>query len=632
MTLEEIKKQLRTQPKSGHLQREMMVDDKSIDKEKCYAEFSVSSETPVLRWFGYEILDHSDTSIRMGRLSDGAAHRDGHYGDQIGVIEKAWLDPAERKLRVGVRFSQNTARAVEIFKDVYDGIRRNVSIDYEINEIRFEKEENDISYYRVTDWEPIHTCSTPDGADQHVGVGRSKDIEADINGSDINILINNNRGKNPMTEEEKKQAEEAVKAAQAEAKRSAAEKETLRIKGIRMMAHDLQRNIPGVKLEDEAEKFIQQDKTEIDFYNFCREKMRDPEAVRTPETHIDLSENDKKRYNLARAILAQSEGKADTLGIEKEVSDTLKKTVNSSSRGLLIPTNLMTIGGARNVRGKRAASFNYSTPAQGGNAVNEEPIAQSFIEYLHNNLVALQAGVVFMPGMTGEVPFIRELDQMIASWIAESATYSATGITYSRVVSTPKHIAAKTSLSRQMLLQSPYVNEPYVNRKLFGAISRGIDRDLFYGPGTTGRVAGVKNISGVHGTVGAAFDRSRAIAMKSAILADNAEIGSVCFCANPVTAGVLQDKPIADNYPAFLLNDDNVMVGRPLCESNQIDEGDLFYGVWSALYLLEWGYLDVSSNPYGSGWDAGDIEVRALHAVDVFAEYPQAFNVAEGVN
>src|ERR1035437_6709272 len=133
LTIEQIRKKLASRGEETYsLSREMAVSPDTIDKEACTAEFSVSSEYPVLRWFGYEILDHNTTSIRWGRLTDGCAHRDTHYGDQIGVVEKAWLDVAEKKLRVNVRFSKNTARAVEIFNDIVDGIRKNVSIAYDI--------------------------------------------------------------------------------------------------------------------------------------------------------------------------------------------------------------------------------------------------------------------------------------------------------------------------------------------------------------------------------------------------------------------------------------------------------------------------------------------------------------------
>ncbi|RJP64389.1 MAG: phage major capsid protein [Ignavibacteriales bacterium] len=641
MTIDDIKKKLNTEPNLRHLNREMAVDSSTIDKEKMYAEFSVSSETPVLRWFGYEILDHSSTSIRMARITDGAAHRDGHWGDQIGIIEKAWLDANERKLRVGVRFSKNTARAVEIFNDVVDNIRRNVSIDYDIFEIRFEKEVDDVSYYRIMDWEPIHTCNTPDGADPKVGLGRSKDNEPVVipiaveddnipdaiekfnreNGSNIKILINQNRSnKMPeLTDEQKKQILE-------DAKRDAEKTETLRVRGIRMMAKDLQRNVQHLNLDEKADEFVQQGKTELEFYNFCREEMKKPEATRTPEAHLDLSENDKKRYSLSRAVLGAIDGKLD--GIELEVSTTLKRAVNHTGKGILIPTNLL---GNKRERTQRTYQ-NVTTPASGGYTVNEVATSKSFVEFLQATSAFLNGGVTFMPGMSGDVPFIRELNELGYYWVAESGHPTGGGIMYSRTNATPKFIGAKTSISRAMLLQSEYVNEPYLNRKLYGAIKRGIDRAIGYGTGADNQPTGIKNVTGVHASDGAGFNRSKAIAIKKEILADNAEIGAVSWIANPVTAGVLQDKPIALNYPAFLLNDDNVMLARKLFESNQIDEGDLFYGVMSAIYLLEWGYIDLSSNPYGTGWDAGDVELRALHAADIYLEYPQSLSVAEGVN
>jgi hypothetical protein len=179
LKLEEIRKKLGQRgEQTFQLSRDMQVDETTIDKEGCTAEFSVSSEYPVMRWFGNEILDHQSTSIRWGRLTDGAAHRDGHKGDQIGIVDKAWIDSAEKKLRVKVRFSKNTDRAVQIFKDIVDGIRKNVSISYDIYDLVLESETENVDTYRITDWEPIHTCHTPDGADPTVGNGRSKEGEA----------------------------------------------------------------------------------------------------------------------------------------------------------------------------------------------------------------------------------------------------------------------------------------------------------------------------------------------------------------------------------------------------------------------------------------------------------------------
>ncbi|HBO2606025.1 TPA: hypothetical protein L4I38_006387, partial [Pseudomonas aeruginosa] len=79
------------------LQRSLAVDIGTLDTEQRTVEVAVSSEYPVRRWFGMEVLDHSPDSIDLTRLHAGAPLLDQHWR-QIGVVEKAWLD-GDRKLR-----------------------------------------------------------------------------------------------------------------------------------------------------------------------------------------------------------------------------------------------------------------------------------------------------------------------------------------------------------------------------------------------------------------------------------------------------------------------------------------------------------------------------------------------------
>jgi hypothetical protein len=45
-----------------------------------------------------------------------------------------------------------------------------------------------------------------------------------------------------------------------------------------------------------------------------------------------------------------------------------------------------------------------------------------------------------------------------------------------------------------------------------------------------------------------------------------------------------------------------------------------------------WGYILVEANPWGAGWAAGDIDVKAIIAMNLLGEHPEAISVAEGVN
>lgn len=128
----------------------------------------VSSELPVQRWWGTEILDHSPEAIDLSRLQDGAPVLLDHDPTrQIGVVEHAQAG-ADRRLMSTIRFSRATL-GEEVLQDVNDGIRRNVSIGYGIDEVVAAGEDT----YIVKRWTPYEISLTSIPADNQVGFGRS---------------------------------------------------------------------------------------------------------------------------------------------------------------------------------------------------------------------------------------------------------------------------------------------------------------------------------------------------------------------------------------------------------------------------------------------------------------------------
>jgi hypothetical protein len=148
--------------------RELKFDAKP-DLESRSFTIPVSSESPVERWWGTEILDHSPETIDMARLQDGAPLLLDHDPTrQIGVIEGASLG-ADKRLNATVRFSRSSL-GEEVFQDVLDGIRRNVSIGYRINDLKEEAE----GIYRAA-FSPMEISVVSVPADAGVGFGRSDD-------------------------------------------------------------------------------------------------------------------------------------------------------------------------------------------------------------------------------------------------------------------------------------------------------------------------------------------------------------------------------------------------------------------------------------------------------------------------
>ena len=150
-----------------------------INEENMTVDLSFSSEEPVKRWFGTEILDHSRESADLDRLNNSAAVLIDHYSDQIGVVEKAWIDTEEKKGKAVLRFSKSN-RGREVFEDIKDGIRKNVSFGYMVNAIDLEKEKDGEKTYRSYDWTPYEISIVSVPADTSVGVGRDAEIEKEI--------------------------------------------------------------------------------------------------------------------------------------------------------------------------------------------------------------------------------------------------------------------------------------------------------------------------------------------------------------------------------------------------------------------------------------------------------------------
>ncbi len=146
-------------------------------------ELAFASDTPC-EHFSYRLWDYVDVALSMQpsamrtqRLTSGAALLADHDPtDQIGVVDSFSIDPKDGMARAKVRFSRS-ARGQEIYQDVVDGIRRNVSVGFSIHKLVLEEEnEEGNDLYRADDWEPFELSIVSIPADISVGVGRSAEF------------------------------------------------------------------------------------------------------------------------------------------------------------------------------------------------------------------------------------------------------------------------------------------------------------------------------------------------------------------------------------------------------------------------------------------------------------------------
>ncbi|MBN67480.1 MAG: hypothetical protein CMM94_07960, partial [Rickettsiales bacterium] len=153
--------------------------DSIIDPESRLVRLSFSSEEPVTRqsffsepWI--EVLGHADGEVDFERLNNSAPllynHDRSERDNRIGVVERAWIEKGRGYAEV--RLSKR-AEVEGIWQDVRDGILRNVSVAYRINERKLQEEnENTPDLYRVTSWTPMEISLVDIPADASVGIGR----------------------------------------------------------------------------------------------------------------------------------------------------------------------------------------------------------------------------------------------------------------------------------------------------------------------------------------------------------------------------------------------------------------------------------------------------------------------------
>lgn len=159
--------------------RELAVRADAVSEEKRTAELTFSSETPYKRWFGLEILDHSENSVDLTRLQEiGVLLFNHEPAHPIGRVEKVWIGDDSRGHAL-VKFDADE-ESDRIFKKVSGGSLRGVSVGYRIKEYTQLKEGETSKDGRfkgpaviVSQWEPLEISIVSVPADAGVGVGRS---------------------------------------------------------------------------------------------------------------------------------------------------------------------------------------------------------------------------------------------------------------------------------------------------------------------------------------------------------------------------------------------------------------------------------------------------------------------------
>lgn len=608
-----------------HLSRFASFERETVNTETRTVEVAFSSELPVERWFGTEILSHGPDACDLSRLNNGAAALFMHDWDkQIGVIERAWID-ADRKGRALIRFGSGRL-AAEKWQDVQDGILRHISVGYDIREYT-ETVRDSGPIITATRWLPYEVSFVTVPADPTVGVGRSLPEPAAAPAGTPESQPQpqptpNDEGNRAMS---KNTAPNTVPAAAADHENTAergmlTERERV---GALLAIGRAYADQGGIEA---AERVIAEGGGEAQLRAAIMDNMRTQPTVTS--TDIGLTGQEQQRFSILRALDAAATGRWDKAGFEREVSDAIEKRTGRPAAGVFIPTDIM------------ARAYSKGSAAGGGYTVADELRPDLFIELLRNRLAVAQLGATVLDGLVGDITIPKQLTGNTVKWVDENGAADESSATFGQIGLKPKTVTANTELSRKFMLQSSLSAEQFARDELIRAMMLAVDLAAINGKGSNGEPVGVLNTTGIGaveiGANGGAVEWKHVVALESAIAAANADLGNLAYLTNARLRGYLKTKLKSDGVDGYIWADGAAPLnGYPCAVSNQVPAdltkgsaagkcSALVFGNWSDLLIAHWGVLDVVVDPYTKS-TSGALKITVLQDVDIAVRHAESF-------
>lgn len=584
------------------------------DAKKKEVRVSVSSEEPCQGWVydsdaetwvrALEILGHGDGEIDKTRIADGLVIQDGHYGRQVGIIDKP--EVSDGKLGGVVRFG-HSQEARDLEADALDGIRKNMSVGYFVREWKKvkdgDKKTGKLPVYRAVKWCPYEASFVNVPADVRVGVGREMDM---TEGEPAATTAAKKERSLPMAEPANTPA---VTPAATPAADQAGE--------IRELNGKIER----------LEGTIGQ----------LREELKKP-TVPAEQRGVVLDPKDEQKiareYDLMKVIRCLAGVRDVDAGFEREVSDEIAKQTKRSARGFFIPEQVM------------ARAFNVGTTAgtAGKNLVSTDTLFAEMVPALVAETVLGKLGARIITGLVGDAD-IPKADAATAYWVsAEGGDATQTTPNIGQVKLTPHTVGAYTDITRRLMLQSGIGVQAFISQALRDAIAVAIETAAFSGAGTGGAPKGLDSTTGVNDiTAATAPTLAKILEFITAIEEANANGVSMKFAGKPsvwaklgstldvreISSGGSSATTVGAVNGGYLLDTKSSMCqGYDFVKANLATAKKLYFGDWSKMVLAFWSGLDLTVDT-ASLSKSGGVRLVALQDMDVAITQPKAFSVGQ---
>lgn len=603
-----------------HLERK---DDKS------FITFAASSEEPVDRWWGVEILSHEKSAVRLDRAKRGAMPLlfNHNIDDPIGMIMAGRVE--ENRLMVDAQLF-NTARAEEVRMMIEGGLR-NVSLAYRINKV---EEDNKTETFTVIDWEPYEVSIVTVPADPTVGIGRGAEMEYDVRmvRSPQPAPSGAIQKERAMTDEEKAAAAAASITGDPPAKISAIAAEKERREAVINLCK-------SARIDSRTEAQWIEDGTPLTEIASKILEVMELRGKQNPiaASKVGLSDKETQQYSIFKAVRALRYGGVnpkffEDASFEIECSRQVAKQLGRElATSVLVPGEVLT-----RPLGEAAVRAMATQPgSKGGYLVNVENMG--FIDILRNRSVLMSMGARNISGLVGNVTFARQTGKATVTWQGgDGASTTATDQALGQLAMSPKTAIAITDISEQLLRQSTPSAEQFVMADLAADVAiDGVDNAGINGTGGA-QPLGIKNTTGItSGQDAATATYAKILAFVSTAGSSNAIRSNPGFVTNTTGAAVLMQRQrfTSTDTPLWTGNMlDGQCVGFRAMSSEQLASGNLIFGSWGEIIVGDWGVLELAMDNGGTRFNQAQVGIRAMWMVDVLIRYPQAFVVSTNLS
>jgi HK97 family phage major capsid protein/HK97 family phage prohead protease len=647
-------------------------DDDDGDGAPETYDITASSEQPVDRWFGREILDHDPKSVDLSRADPehGLPLLSVHDGRSLPIGRVRKLKAKDGKLQGRLQPSAST-RGQEASTLLKEG-HRELSIGYDVSQYDYTPgKAGQPDTYRATKWQPMEISMVGVPADPTIGVGRAA--------SDKTFPVHVRNAAPPQPRETPMPPDQAaaVTAATAAATKNSAE----------ILRRAIMHKVPA----DTYTKWIE-DGTSLERVNELILEFRATPAANQPSSEqLDLSAREAAQYSYTRAILAatnMAEGKRPEKSFELDLSEQLARTLPKQyapKGGMLIPTALRSLKiegkDGKPLRGvglsqaQLRAMNEFLTRAGGSgtidsqtaNAIKEVVFTEyggELIEILRNMALVVSMGARVLTGLSSPIGFPRQTADAIARWVGENpgSDTASSNVTTDMIVLTPRTLQAATAYSRQLLVQSSIDVEAMVRTSIAAAHALAWDLAALHGTGSDNMPLGIYNQGGVltvdfsnaaYSNTGQKLAWTGVTQMEAMIASANALMGTLGYMTTPQIgndgkntlkfpgAAIAQGGPIwegklldgeMNGYTAKCTNQVSKLLGANGASQPAGTFHGLIFGDWVEVLIGQFGgAMEMIVDPYTLK-KQGLIEVASFQMADVAIRHPVSFCVAINLN